>query len=115
MLSPKRDKNEGVGGSVGGKTSVTTTCQQLAEGKTSCSYELGWKVKVMIKEIMKGQATESGIPQPSRATVRYSRIHLGFWPRSATLIGQLSIIPDFDTNSLRYIVPRFLTSAVTAF
>ena len=26
----------------------------------------------------KGQTTESGIPQPFRATVRYSKIHLGF-------------------------------------
>ena len=63
-----------------------------------------------------GKTTEIGIPRPFRATARYSRIHLGFWPRSATLIGQLSRVPVFDTNnSVRYIVPRFFSPAVTAF
>ena len=62
-----------------------------------------------------GQTTESGIPKPFRATVRYSRMHLDFWPRSATLIGQLSLVPVFHTNPLRYIVPRLFSSAVTAF
>ena len=61
------------------------------------------------------QTTESGIPQPFRATVRYRRINLDFWPRSAALIGQLSLAPVFDINSLRYIVPRLFSSAVTAF
>ena len=63
----------------------------------------------------KGQTTESGIPQSFRATVRYSRIHLGFWPRSATLIGQLSLVPFFATNLSRYIVLWLFSSAVTAF
>ena len=30
------------------------------------------------KEMKKGQTTESGTPPPFLATVRYSRIHLGF-------------------------------------
>ena len=50
--------------------------------------------------------SSSGIPQPLRAIVRYSRIRLYFWPRSATLIGQLSLVPVFDTNSLQHIVCR---------
>ena len=57
------------------------------------------------------QTTESGIPPPFRATVRCSRIHLGFRPRSATRIGQLSLVPFVAINSLRYIVPWLLSSA----
>ena len=34
-------------------------------------------------------------------------------PRSATLISQLSLVPVFDTNSMPYIVPWLLSSAVT--
>ena len=56
----------------------------------------------------------NGIPQPFRDTVRCSRIHLHFWPLSATLICQLSLVRVFDTNPLRYIVPRLFISAVTA-
>ena len=59
--------------------------------------------------IMHGQTTEIDVQKPFRATARYSRIHLGFRPRSATLNGQLSLVPVFDTNSLRYIVPRLFS------
>ena len=69
---------------------------------------LQWAAGVLACTFSFGQTTESGIPQPSRATVRYSRIHLDFLPRSATLICQLSLVPVFDTNSLRYIVYRAL-------
>ena len=44
--------------------------------------------------------TESGIPQPFRATMRYSRIHLDFLPRSATPIGQLSLYALSDSGAL---------------
>ena len=36
-----------------------------------------------------------------------------FLTRSSTLIGQFGLEPVFDTNSLRNIVPRLLSSAVT--
>ena len=51
-----------------------------------------------------GRTSKSGIPQPFRATVWYSRIHLDF-----------SHVPVFVTNSLRYIVPRLFSSVVTVF
>ena len=63
--------------------------------------------------IISRQTTASRIPSPFGAAVRYSRIHLDFSPRSAMLICQFSLVPVFDTNSLRYIVPRLLSSAVT--
>ena len=47
------------------------------------------------------------MPQQFSTNVRYSRIHLDFLPRSAKLIGQLSLVPIFDTNSLRYIYGGF--------
>ena len=73
------------------------------------------RITLYIANMMIGQTTEIGIPQPLRATVRYSRIRPGFLPRSATLIGQLSLVPVFDTNSMRYIVPWLFGSAVIAF
>ena len=58
---------------------------------------------------------QSSISQPFRATVRYCRIYQVLLPRFATLIGQLSLVPVFGTNSLRYIIPALFRSAVIVF
>ena len=61
-----------------------------------------------------GQSTESGIYNtviiPRHCVVQQNAPRL-----SATLISQLSLVLDFDTKSLRYIIPRLFGSTVTVF
>ena len=47
MLNPMRDKNEGTYRGGEGTTPIPQLVQKIAEGSTS--YELSWKVKVIIK------------------------------------------------------------------
>ena len=63
-----------------------------------------------------GQTTKSGTYLNNSASPCGTDKHIYiFFTRSATLIGQFSLVPFFDTNSLRYIVLRLFSSAVTVF
>ena len=64
---------------------------------------------------MKGQTPESGIPPSDRATRRYTKIHLDFWVRFSTLIGQIGRVPLFGAGPRRYIRSRLFRLPVTVF
>ena len=56
---------------------------------------------------------EIGIPPSDRATRRYTKVHLDFCLRFATLIGQIGRVPLFGAGPRRYIRSLLFRLAVT--
>ena len=81
-----------------------------------CSEGLGaFDFSLNNRKFIEGQTSENGIPPWFPAAKGYTWIHLDIWASLATLIGQLSLVPLFDTIIWRYTFSRLLRSTRTVF